>query len=168
MKRKCDKCERPATNHSVEIVKGQKLEKHLCDYHAAQEGLSAKAVAQQHASLPQLLDTFVKAQTGQGVEPSDAACQTCGMTFREFREHSLLGCPDCYRSFEKALSPLLERAHDGATHHVGKVPRRAGANEQRQQQLSHLRKRLGEAVTEEDYELAARLRDEIHRYENAN
>lgn len=166
MKRKCDKCDRHATHHSVEIVKGEKIEKHLCDLHAAEDGLAVKAV---HTPINELLSNFVKLHSGaaeqEGETAKERACEECGMTFAEFREHSLLGCPSCYRTFESELSPLLERAHEGGTHHIGKVPHRAGAGEQRQAQLMRMRKRLDEAVAAEDYELAARLRDDIKTLE---
>ncbi len=164
MTRKCDRCNRPATNHSVEIVKGEKIQKHLCDLHAKEEGLTSQQVG--HTSLPDLLTGFVaKAQQATDSESSridrDLACDQCGTTFRRFEEQSLLGCPHCYITFESMLGNLLERAHEGASHHVGKVPRRAGSGEQRQAQLMRMRQRLEEAVSSEDYELAARLRDDI-------
>ena len=159
MKRKCDKCNRPATHHSVEIIKGKKIEKHLCDEHAAEEGLAIKAV---HTPINELLTNFVKQQSGQPAQrKQDLACNECGLTFSAFREHSLLGCPHCYGAFEQQLGPLLERAHEGGTHHIGKVPRRAGAGEHRQQRILALRKRLDDAVGREDYETAARIRDDI-------
>ena len=172
MKRKCDNCDRPATHHSVEIIKGQKIEKHLCDQCAADEGL---AVPSAHTPINELLTNFVKLHSGGGGGEASAgkggaatkeqACSSCGLTFAAFREQSLLGCPQCYSDFESSLSTLLERAHEGGTHHVGKVPRRAGRSEVRQQQLMRLRKRLESAVTEENYELAARLRDEINQFQ---
>jgi protein arginine kinase activator len=162
LKRKCDKCDRPATHHSVEIIKGQKIEKHLCDAHAQQEGLAIKAV---HTPINELLTNFVKMHSGMPAQQQEQTCENCGLTFSEFREHSLLGCPQCYGSFEELLAPLLERTHEGATHHIGKVPRRAGVGEQRQVQLLRLRKRLAEAVAGEDYESAAKLRDEIRKFE---
>ncbi|HEX7010178.1 MAG TPA: UvrB/UvrC motif-containing protein [Phycisphaeraceae bacterium] len=164
MKRKCDHCDRPATHHSVEIVKGQKIEKHLCDLHAAEDGLSVKAA---HTPINELLTNFVKLHSGGGTTQAslELTCGECGLTFSQFRQSSLLGCPSCYKAFEGPLSPLLERAHEGGSHHVGKVPRRAGAGEQRQAQLTRMRKRLDEAVSAEDYELAARLRDDIRRFE---
>ena len=163
VKRKCDKCDRPATHHSVEIIKGQKIEKNLCDEHAAEEGLLVKAV---HTPINELLSNFVKIHSGGGSgESKDLTCDNCGRTFAEFREQSLVGCPECYRAFEKGLAPLLERAHEGATHHVGKVPARAGSGEARQQKLMRLRKRLSDAVSAEDYEMAAALRDDIRRFE---
>ncbi|MFP4143669.1 MAG: UvrB/UvrC motif-containing protein [Phycisphaeraceae bacterium] len=165
MKRKCDQCDRPATHHSVEILQGKKIEKHLCDLHAAEEGLAVKTV---QAPINELLSNFVKLHSSGGsTQPTRAelVCDECGLSFSDFREKSLMGCPNCYAAFENPLGPLLERAHEGGTHHIGKVPRRAGECEQRQMQLMHMRKRLDEAVANEDYELAARLRDDIQRFE---
>lgn len=164
MKKRCDQCDRPATHHSVEIVKGQKIEKHLCDMHAAEEGLTVKSV---HTPINELLTNFVKMQGAGPGESQDLRCEDCGMSFAQYREQSLLGCPGCYQAFEAPFGPLLERAHEGGTHHVGKVPRRAGVGEQRQLQLLRMRKRLSEAVTAEDYELAAHLRDEVRRLEES-
>jgi protein arginine kinase activator len=160
--RKCDQCEKRATHHSVEIIKGQKIEKHLCDEHAAAAGLSVmKAVP---TPINELLTNFVKMHSGTpaGTEPK---CENCGLTFAEFRDSSLLGCPQCYSAFEAQLGPLLERTHEGASHHVGKTPNRAGAGQQKQQMLLRLRKRLSDAVAAEDYEQAAKLRDEIGQQE---
>lgn len=164
LKRKCDHCEKPATHHSVEIIKGQKIEKHLCDTHASQEGLAIKTA---HTPINELLTNFVKLHSGAATTTTEVSCDHCGLTFAEFREHSLMGCPNCYTAFKGPLSPLVERAQEGGTHHIGKVPHRVHGQESevRQQKLLALRKRMGDAVTNEDYELAARLRDEVRRFE---
>ena len=86
------------------------------------------------------------------------------MTWAEFRQSGLLGCEQDYTQYEKDLAPLLLRAHEGATHHVGKVPTRRGASGvpmKRQIDVSKLRKDLSRAVEAEDYERAAKLRDQI-------
>jgi protein arginine kinase activator len=81
----------------------------------------------------------------------------------------LFGCANDYTVFEKDLTPLLQRAHEGATHHVGKVPtRRGGAGGvpiKRAFDVSKLRKELAKAVEAEDYERAAKLRDQIKQAE---
>lgn len=161
MKYKCDQCDRPATYHAVEIIKGKKIEKHLCDLHASEEGVGIKSA---HAPINELLTNFVKATSGPDKPAAslDLTCQDCGLSFSEFRDKSLLGCPSCYTAFEAPLSGLLERAHEGGNHHIGKVPRRGGgASEQRQLQITRIRKRLDVAVEAEDYELAAQLRDDL-------
>lgn len=163
MKYKCDHCDRPATYHAVEIVKGQKIEKHLCDQHASEEGMGIKSA---HAPINELLTNYVKAHSTvekpQHAQSLDLACPDCGLTFGEFRDQSLLGCAGCYTAFEAPLISLLERAHEGGNHHVGKVPRRGGGGgEQRQLQITRIRKRLNDAIEAEDYELAAQLRDDL-------
>jgi protein arginine kinase activator len=163
-KRKCDKCNQPATHHSVEILKGQKIEKHLCDLHAAEEGLTVKAV---HTPINELLTHFVKLHSGAPAAVPEKECPNCGLSFSQFRTTSLLGCPQCYDAFDELLTPMLEMAHDGGSHHIGKVPTHAisAKQEQGQLQVLSMRKRLAQAVASEDYELAATLRDQIGRLE---
>ena len=158
----CQCGEREATIHEVVIRNGRKSERHLCEVCAKLAGVDVAAGA-----TPQS-----RAAVVQG-----PACDTCGTTLAEFKHTGLLGCPACYKRFEAQLSPLLERAHEGATHHVGKVPRRmlatlarAGSTEsvlgdpsERAARLGLLRQQLDEAVNAEQYERAAKIRDEIAR-----
>ncbi len=83
------------------------------------------------------------------------------MTFREFRQRGLLGCSKDYEAFASLLDPLIERAHEGATEHLGKVPAQAGKSARRRTELLRLRRQLSEVVEREDYESAAKLRDQI-------
>ncbi len=165
MRYKCDHCDKPASVHSVDIVNGKKIEKHLCDECASLEpGMQVKTG---HQPITELLSTFVKMHGGPEVSP-DMVCESCGLTYIQFQQSSLLGCPQCYTAYAPVLETLLERAHEGGSHHVGKVPRRAGGDsEQKQFQLARLRQRLDDAVAAEDYELAASLRDEIQHFEIA-
>jgi protein arginine kinase activator len=162
---KCDNCNKPATVHLTEIKGGKKIEKHLCEQCAAQnEGVPAKS----HTPINELLTSFVLAHSGLQKEMG-VACEQCGITWAEFRQSGLLGCEHDYEQFEKDLAPLLSRAHEGATHHTGKVPTRAGgANLPRRRKivdLAKLRKELQRAVDAEDYERAAQLRDAIREAE---
>ena len=162
MKYKCDKCEKPATIHLTEIINGSKTEKHLCENCAATEGITIKA---NNIPISQLLEDFVlQAEPGEGI--SDLSCDVCGTTFGEFRNHGLLGCPNDYEAFSSALTPLLERAHEGASQHVGKVPHRAGSDQKKQTSILRLRAQLKGAIATEDYERAAMLRDQIKELEN--
>lgn len=163
---KCDNCNRTATVHLTEIKNGKKLEKHLCEQCAAQnEGFPVKA----HTPINELLTNFVLAHSGLTKE-AGTACEHCGISWSEFRQGGLLGCENDYQLFEKDLTPLLQRAHEGATHHLGKVPARRGGTGvpiKRSQDLTRLRKDLARAVEGEDYERAAKLRDQIKAAENA-
>ena len=76
-----------------------------------------------------------------------------------------MGCPHDYEFLQEALLPLIERAHNGGTRHCGKVPSRIPADSKKLVQLSDLRRQLEKAVRNEDYELAAQLRDQIQQLE---
>jgi protein arginine kinase activator len=162
---KCEKCNKPATIHLTEIQAGKKLEKHLCEQCAAEaEGLPVKA----HTPINELLTNFVLAHSGMGGKESSTACPECGITWVEFRQSGLFGCEHDYVFFDKELTPLLQRAHEGGTHHLGKVPTRRGGTSvpaKRQPDLSRLRKDLARAIELEDYERAAKLRDQIRQAE---
>jgi protein arginine kinase activator len=158
---KCDNCKNQATVHLTEIRNGKKIEKHLCEQCAAQqEGVPVKS----HTPINELLTNFVMAHSGQLAKEQSATCEGCGCTWADFRQNGLLGCEHDYTVFEKELTPLLQRAHEGATHHLGKVPTRrggSGAPAKRQIDVERLRKELQRAVEAEDYERAAKLRDQI-------
>jgi len=159
MKYNCDKCGKPATVYLTEITNGQKVEKHLCEDCAAAEGITIKA----NVAFSQLLEDFVLQSAPAAL--SDRKCEVCGMRFSEFRKQGLLGCPHDYDAFAEALQPLLARAHEGASHHEGKVPSRAGDDQKKMNTVLKLRGRLKSAVSAEDYELAAKLRDQIKELE---
>jgi protein arginine kinase activator len=82
------------------------------------------------------------------------------LKFVEFRNSGRLGCPHDYDVFAADLGPLLENIH-GDTRHAGKTPRRQPQARQTQSELSRLRRQLQTAVSQEAYEEAAKLRDQI-------
>lgn len=161
---KCDQCSRPATVHLTEIRGGKKFEKNLCEQCAAKLG-SAQGMG--HTPINELLSKFVLEHSGVQAEPP-AACEHCGITWAEFRQTGLLGCAADYDLFERDLAPLIQRAHEGATHHLGKTPGstvETGAIQRRHVDLAKMKKELRRAVEAEDYERAAALRDEIRDVE---
>ncbi|HEY0007430.1 MAG TPA: UvrB/UvrC motif-containing protein [Tepidisphaeraceae bacterium] len=162
---KCENCTNPATVHLTEIKAGKKIEKHLCENCAAQlEGIGN---AKGHQPINELLTNFVMAHSGLAKEQG-LACEECGITWAEFRQSGLLGCANDYKSFERELTPLIQRAHEGATHHIGKVPTRKGGVSvpaKRRVDLERLKKELARAVEAEDYERAAKLRDQVRQAE---
>ncbi|MCC6909470.1 MAG: UvrB/UvrC motif-containing protein [Phycisphaerales bacterium] len=153
---RCDRCGEEATIHEYTPSKGKVLsETHLCEKCAQELGMEGKVVK----GSQELLQQLILAKAGRRKAPVSTTCRSCGLSWGEFREHSLLGCPDCYAVFENQLGPLLERIHEGATHHVGKTP--VNQNLDLAQRLTHLRKKLAEALAAEQYERAAKIRDEL-------
>jgi protein arginine kinase activator len=162
--KKCSKCAKAATLHITEIRKGVVQEVHLCES-CAQQYLSATT-----PSDDEEIELEEEAGNEAERELSDIdqlVCPSCGISFREFRSQGRLGCPHDYIAFEKELLPLLENIH-GATQHTGKFPKRAPDASQRQYQLIKLRSELKQAIEEEAYEQAARLRDQIQQIEKSS
>jgi len=160
----CQACKKQtATVHLTDITpQGEKKERHLCEQCAQEEGVMPKP--QSHAPINEILSGLIVQKTAIQ-QLADLACPNCKLTFVEFRNTGLLGCASDYDAFEKALVPLIERAHDGSSHHIGKVPRRLGTPLATENDLIRLRRELMRAVDDEQYERAARLRDRIRTME---
>jgi len=93
-------------------------------------------------------------------------CGNCYLTYDEFRQSGELGCSVCYHDFREQLIPLLRRLH-GNSEHVGKIPQRAKGKLNKIRKIKQLRKELQEVVLKEEYEKAAKIRDEILKLEGA-
>lgn len=172
---KCDNCDNEATVHEVNVVGGKPSERHLCESCAREAGLVANAPI----PVTEILQQIAGAHAGsEAAGKPVVACVVCGMTRGEFKKTGRLGCPDCYKALEEQLGPILDRAHQGAVHHVGKVPKRMmqltgdsgglhdreaaiAAAEARAEQIRRLRDDLDRAVKTEAYEKAAGLRDRL-------
>jgi protein arginine kinase activator len=87
-------------------------------------------------------------------------CPACGFTQADFKKTGRLGCSECYTTFADGLEGLLKTMHKGVRH-VGKTPRALRQSRDLSDRLKQLQGLLEKAVSEEDYEQAATLRDEI-------
>lgn len=162
----CQSCkERTATVHLTEINNGQRSERHLCQECAQQHGLATQTQIPLNELLSTLLSTQPQAGQDTPESASDHACPVCGMTLKRFSKESLLGCPHDYDEFQQELMPLVEQTQNGKTSHCGKIPSRRPQEDRKNVELSNLRRLLDVAVKNEDYEAAARLRDQIKSYE---
>ena len=162
----CQECgQQPASYHFTKIVNGEKTEFHLCESCAKEKGDTLFHYS--NFSLPQLLSGLMNMEPsvspvfhGQGL----VRCENCGMTYQQFTKAGRFGCSECYRHFSHSLEPLFRRIH-GSTRHLGKVPQRTGGHLKLKKQLSELKSRLQAAVSREEFEEAARLRDQIRALE---
>ncbi|MBE6552750.1 MAG: hypothetical protein E7666_00250 [Ruminococcaceae bacterium] len=94
-------------------------------------------------------------------------CPECGAGYSEIAKSGKVGCPTCYTIFRDELARTLQSIH-GTTQHTGHVPARHRAKQAREEQLQTLRESLRNAIEKEDYESAAKLRDEIRALNEKN
>ena len=158
----CELCKQvQATVHLTEIVNDQMAELHLCEACANQKG----AQVESHFGLADLLSELADFSKTQ--EPEDVvtkACPNCGMTYEDFRKVGRLGCAQCYQTFKRSLGSLLKRIH-GSPIHLGKSPARLVKPAKAKTELAELKRKLSRAIEQEEFEEAARLRDQVRRLE---
>jgi protein arginine kinase activator len=147
--------------HITEVLGEDRYEEvHLC------EDCAKKYLAEPQKKAPGAKSGVPIEETEDApAPPSGPACQACGLTYLEFRNQGRFGCPHDYDAFKAELLPLLESIH-GDVRHAGKTPRRLPRSQGAQVELTTLRRRLQQLVTEENYEEAARVRDRIKELEN--
>ena len=51
----------------------------------------------------------------------DKVCNHCGFKLSEFYKSGMLGCPHCYKAFEKQIEQTLYKIQ-GKAFHMGKTP----------------------------------------------
>lgn len=166
---KCQFCGADASVHLTDIVGKKKRETHLCEACAkahdllpGEPGPQLNLTALLHLLMAQP-DSPIAAAVQAGPDVAALTCPSCGLSYPKFRADGRLGCPDDYDAFRTALEPLLEKAHRGLAH-AGKVP--AGiARVRMAAELDELKAQLAAAVAAEQYEHAARLRDDLRAKE---
>ena len=87
-------------------------------------------------------------------------CPKCKISFGDFQRSGLLGCSYCYEHFSKSLNPTIKRVQGGLTH-TGKIPKSASQEVVSKRKIDELKRRLKDLITEEKFEEAAVVRDEI-------
>ncbi len=161
----CEVCKKkPAKIHVTQIKDQQKVTIHICQDCAHAKGVAGPAINTSF-SVEQLLTGMMKAQAGEGETATmQQTCTSCGLTYRAFKESGRLGCSLCYDTFADQLRPLLQKVQKDIRH-TGKVPHKGDANLVMRRNISDLRFQLKEAVNQENFELAAQLRDQIRQIE---
>jgi len=157
----CSHCQKPATIHLTQIINNQIKKLDFCESCPHQKGVTDPA----GFSLTELL-----AQSEQDLAPSpqsELTCPSCGFSPGDFKQHGRFGCPDCYDSLAEFIEPMLAKMHRG-TNHSGKVPQGMLERIQLQRRIRQAEAALQEAIDEENYEEAARLRDELKSLQNAS
>jgi len=157
----CQQCrKRPAAVHITKIINGRKTELNLCAECAGEQGELDFFVEPQFP-----IQSFLAGLLKKGAVPvvpaaASPRCPGCGLAFHDFARTGRLGCSECYERFGERLEPVLRRIH-GSLVHSGKVPARSGETIKVRRTIEELRAELARAVEAEEFEKAAKLRDQI-------
>ena len=171
----CEKCKiREANIRYTEVIGGVKTEHNLCSHCAREMDFGHySAVFDTDYPIGKLLaDLFgLDSDTKESEElaMNQVVCPTCHTAYSDFVKNSRFGCPDCYRVFDLLMSENIKKVQGNDTH-TGKRPlyshgmaetKEEDGREKLERSIELLSSRLKEAVQEEEYEAAARYRDEI-------
>jgi len=162
----CQDCHKNlATVRYAEVVDGKVSEQHLCQdcLGRRQESVSSGFQFAKPAAFRGKAAPAPKAAAADAVEARQS-CTACNTTLKQILETGQVGCGTCYETFPVQLESLLEGIHVALAHR-GKVPRLDDARARLRSDLQAKRGLLKTALTTENYEEAAALRDEIRALE---
>jgi protein arginine kinase activator len=156
---KCEICGlKDAVIHIRQIQKDLVHELHICEECAQEKGL----IREEDSELPiaNILSGLLEGKDVVGAGDVKEACPRCGLKASDFRKQGKLGCPECFRTFEKDVRAIVSQMA-ARPRHTGKVPRSMVIELGESARSEGLRDELREAVEREEYELAAQLRDRL-------
>ena len=167
----CEHCKkREATVKYVEVINGVKTEHNLCTQCAAHADLGQfSALFEGEFPLGKLLSGLLGTQETEEEDEkySGVVCPTCGTTYEEFVKDSRFGCrhlqgsekhvgkrPAGYRSEMEEMNGVGTTGEDPVN-----IPELS-----KEEKIRLMETRLKDAVRREEYEEAAKLRDEIRAW----
>ncbi|MPM32470.1 Protein-arginine kinase activator protein [bioreactor metagenome] len=115
--------------------------------------------------------------TAHALKGPGAACPVCHSTISDITNSGRFGCGNCYSFFSEYLdtNSLTKGEHKGKRplsflrrgEKKAEVKQQPATSENKNaQKLSELKAKIKKAIADEDYESAAKLRDEIRSIEN--
>ena len=148
-----------ATIHYAEVIDGALKKMNICEECAKKKGIG-------FTSSFSFVDLLGGLSDVSAVEEKEdqITCSQCELSYGEFKKKGRLGCAQCYETFKKGLEPLLEAIHK-SSYHVGKVPKGIESSISNIAKLRKLKDDLKTAITSENYEKAAKIRDDIKHHE---
>ncbi len=156
----CQHCgARPATTHIRRTIDGVTEELRLCDECAAKLGYDQLSIL-----AGGLLGSLFGTELTENHPGPAGRCPGCGVSFEEIARTGRVGCAKCYERFADRLTPTIEQIH-GRASYAGERPRKKAPAEKPADPRQALQKKLDEAVKAQEFEEAARLRDEIRKLE---
>jgi protein arginine kinase activator len=157
----CQDCNKnESTFHMTQIVNNQKVELNLCRSCAAKRGFS-NPFDKIPFPLAEFLTGMLREKSGQTSQALQSLkCPSCNFTFADFSKTGRLGCGSCYTAFGIQLKDLLRKVHNSSEHR-GKTPATTLKKLAPVRVERKLREELRQAIEQENFEAAAKIRDQL-------
>lgn len=155
----CEKCGKyKATTYIKKVINGVSQEVKLCPTCAKNFGYNTFSNNSFAGFLSSMFGEYELPQNSK-------TCECCGSTFNDIAKNGKVGCSKCYDTFTEELLPYLKRLH-GNVKHVGKMPNMSPlAVSTVADRINALRNELNTLVKNEEFEKAAKVRDQIKELE---
>lgn len=171
----CDNCKkREATIHIKEVRNGKCISTNLCP-ECAKEKEMAGGLGAFGFNLAEVIfnagknsdDKKAPIPAEEDEKKHKLICPACGWnTAKMRRSGGKLGCPQCYNIFDKWVKMAIEQVQRGEIH-LGKRPGNSSRSVSGVKlEINKLQLQLAKAVSAEEYEKAAMLRDRINLLKN--
>lgn len=160
----CQRCgKHPATTYLTQTINGKTTQLALCPACVAELGYSSLS----GMNLGHLFGSILGDAFSPGPVQEQKRCSGCGSSFQEIARTGKAGCAECYTTFYDRLLPNLERIH-GKVRHEGKLSSSAAPRERTEREIKQLKRQLAQAIEKQEFEEAAKLRDQIAALEGGN
>ncbi len=156
----CDVCKQDnASIFLTQVVEGKIRKVNLCSGCAEAKGVTDPTGYDLAEMLKGMGEQSVQKKSSRG-----DSCPNCGFSQADFKKTGRMGCSECYTIFTDGLEGLLKAMHKG-TRHKGKVPHGLLPEKQKEDQIEALQRQLSTSIENEDYEEAAKIRDQLRQLE---
>jgi len=156
---KCDKCGKQSVYRSTLIVNGVSQTTNLCRDCAIKEGVF---VDEPTSLFDEFFSPFVGFVPFERVE--DVVCPVCKTTLKQFKTSGLLGCANCYDVFSKEISKIVGKIAPHSEHKQESI-KQTKTKQSNENKIDELKRELAQAVKEERYEDAGKIKKQIQKLE---
>jgi len=169
----CDNCGKNEANVKyTQIINGVKKEMKLCEKCSKELGIddiNFNMPIDFSSFLGDLISDYEESNFIPMIStPRELKCNHCNTTYSEFLNSGKFGCSECYDAFSSKIDSVLKRIH-GSNKYLGRKGKTTAVKIETEEeakendQLKELEKKLKQAIKEERYEDAAKIRDEIKK-----
>jgi protein arginine kinase activator len=154
----CNICKKnEAVARLTQNVNGKVIELDICQKCVEKKGLKPS----KPFNIADVLVGMSNFDVDENEARSERKCARCGVSFASFKKSGKLGCENCYVVFDDFIKNILKRIH-GRNKHVGKMLNNLVNTEKvNGGKIVEYKQMLAQAIAEERYEEAAKLRDKM-------